>query len=145
MGLTGFLRIPDVPGESVADGHEGEIEIDGLNWGIARTSTRALTVFKGYDVASPYLTLSAAQGRGFDEVVLTLGRDSGDGMTDTVTIAMERVTVTSYDIEHSEAGSGLRERVSLSFERVKVFYRVPPGRFGSGDEHQIGFEVLRPR
>ena len=141
MPLTAFLRIPDVPGESGHPGHEGEIDIEGLSWGIARGATRGMTVLKRYDVASPYLTLAAAQGRGFPEVVLTIRRDSGDAGSDFLTVTMERVVVATYDIEDDDApdGDGLREKVSLSFDRVRVFYR--DGR----DEHEIGFEVMRHR
>ena len=141
MPLTAFLSVPDVPGESQQPGHEGEIDIDGLSWGIARGATRGMTVLKRYDLSSPYLTLAAAQGRGFSEVVLTIRRDREDFGSDFLTVTMERVVVASYDIEDDTApdGDGLREKVSLSFERVRVFYR--DGR----EEHEIGFEVMRPR
>jgi len=69
MAIDGFLAIPDIQGESLRDGHEGEIEFHGLSFGMAtavsagetmsrrrgRATLDSVTVVKHYDRASPSL------------------------------------------------------------------------------------------
>lgn len=47
-----------------------------------RASVHDLTVLKSYDAASPHLTLATLRGQAFDEIVLTVRKDSGEAHLD---------------------------------------------------------------
>ena len=91
-GVTGYLKIDDIPGESKFAEHEDEIDFYGISWNVksatveidgGRTRARAelsgITVHKNYDSSSPYLFLAVAQGKAFDEITLTMTRPSETG------------------------------------------------------------------
>ncbi len=157
MALTGYLKIPDIDGESQRAEHEDEIDIYDFTWGIeqaagaqtgrgrskGRAQISALTCAKAYDASSPYLALAAMQGKSFDEVVLTIRKDSGDAHLDYLIITMENVIISQYAITGAgeDEGQTIMEDVGLSFENVKVKYTVQADDHSKGDEHEIEYDI----
>ncbi len=157
MPITGFLDVPDISGESKVRDHEDEIDIRGIRWGVKRLSPAAsgrrrvrasvhdLTVLKSYDAASPHLTLATLRGQAFDEIVLTVRKDSGEAHLDYLRITMTNCVLTDYQMENSGSDDPLTdisEAVDISFEKIRIIYIVQADDHSAGDEHEIEFDVV---
>lgn len=154
--LTGYLKIPDIPGESQRAEHEDEIDIHGISWnvqadsaeaGSGRTSSRAkfsaITVLKNYDSSSPYLFLSTAQRKSFDEITLTLASQSQDGGPFTyLTVTLTNCVLTNYEV-NGDLSSNDRpsEEVSIIYETINIKYTQQADDHSSGDEHEVEYDV----
>ena len=158
MPLTAYLKIPDIPGESQRAGHEDEIDIHDIQWAIeqtgsaavgrgrrrARTDISPLRVRKYYDAASPYLALAVETGQAFDEVVVSVRRDSGEAHLDYLVITMENVIVSSYGFgtdHEDDLGGRLTESVALEFEHVRLAYTRQAENGSAGDTHEVSLPV----
>lgn len=154
--LTGYLKIPDIPGESQRVDHEDEIDIHGIAWkvhvepaevGSGRTSARAefsaITVQKYYDSSSPYLFLSTAQGKAFDEITLTFNRPNSDsGEFSYLKITLTNCVVTNYEVSGEVSSDDrIAEEVSLSYETINILYTVQDDDHSAGDEHEIEYDI----
>lgn len=155
MPLTGFLKIPDIPGESRRADHEGEIDLHAISWGVSRDSTSTpatgrrrgrseagpVVLGKSYDASSPYLALAALQGKSFDEVVISFRKDSGEAVLDFLQITLTNVIVSSYDVNGSPEQNGIEDSVELSFEKINIKYTIQADDHSAGDEHEVEFDI----
>ncbi|MDQ8199226.1 type VI secretion system tube protein Hcp [Pelagicoccus enzymogenes] len=154
--LTGYLKIPDIPGESQRAEHEDEIDIHGISWGVqaqaaddgsgrtrARAEVSAITLKKYYDASSPYLFLSAAQGKSFDEITITFIRSNPDsGSFPYLTITLSNCVVTNYQVTGGTSVDDKQsEEVGLSFETINIKYVVQADDHSAGDEHEIEYDI----
>lgn len=158
MPITGFLKIPDINGESQNADHEDEIDIHGLSWAMERRSSAAvgrgrtrsraevdsLVVQKFTDAASVYLALACLQGKSFDKITVYVRKDSGDAHLDYLVFELSNVVISGVDMSSQDDQSPaehLEEEVSFDFEKVKVLYTVQADDHSSGDEHEIEFDI----
>ena len=165
MAFTGYLKIPDIGGESQRADHEGEIDITDIMWEIEQAATAqigrgrarsraevgSLYCNKVYDAASPYIALSAMQAKNFKDVVVTVRRDSGEAHLDYLTITMTNCIISKYEIggigritdaEGKEReGQELQEHVGFAFENIKIKYVVQEDDHSAGDEHEVEFDI----
>lgn len=156
MSLTGYLKLPDIDGESLRVDHEDEIDVHSVEWEIkqgagaqtgrgrsqSRAEIGAITVQKYYDASSAYLALAIMQGRSLDECVLTVRKDSGETHLDYLVITMTNAVISSYEILPTPEDSLLmEERVSITFEKVKVLYTIQADDHSAGDEHEIEYDI----
>jgi type VI secretion system secreted protein Hcp len=158
MSLTGFLRIDDINGEAKTADHEGEIDVKGVTWRVARAKSvqvgrgrrkarakvGSLICFKETDAASPYLALACMQGKSIPEATLALRKDSGETHLDYLEIKLTNVSVSSFGMgnDGTDADDGVvTERVALSFEKISVIYTVQADDHSAGDEHEIEYDV----
>lgn len=158
MPMTGYLKLPDIDGESKRDGHEDEIDISGIQWSIVqpgaatvgrgRTSGRAqastVSVQKDYDAASPYMALAAMQGKSFDEVCVMVRKDSGEAHLDYLKITMEHVTIADYSMSSGGGvdGSIIEETCSFACEKINILYTVQEDDHSAGGEHEVEFDLV---
>lgn len=154
--LTGYLKIPDIPGESKSAEHENEIDFYGISWNVktdpaesgsgrtrARAEVSAITVLKNYDSSSPYLFLAVAQGKAFDEITFTVTNRSGEGEFAYLQITLTNCVVTNYEVNGEESSNETpSEEVSFDYEKIKVLYTVQADDHSAGDEHEIEYDVL---
>lgn len=156
MALTGYLLVPDIAGESVRAEHEDEIDVHSMNWNVSQASTAqtgkgrsqaraivgALTCSKYYDASSPYLALAAMQGKSFDEIVLSIRKDSGEAHLDYKVVTMKNVTISDYTVLPTpEESMVIEETVSFTFEEIAIKYTVQADDHSAGDEHEIEYDV----
>ncbi len=159
MGITGYLEISEIPGESLRAEHEEQIDVHGAHWKIAQksgtsmgsglTQARAevgsLTVYKWFDAASPYLAHSSMRGTAFPEMVLYARKDSGEAHLDYLTITMTNCIISSYEMQNDGEDEDMQmigEKVSIAFEKVKILYTVQAEDGSAGDEHEIEYDVV---
>lgn len=155
--FTGYLKIPDIDGESKMVDHEDEIDISHFEWSVRRpvsslegsTRTRSVAVFddlvftKSTDRASPYLFLACATGKNFAEIVFMVRRDSGDAHLDYLQITLTNCQVTSYRVIGGEAGDlAPREEFSLNFESVRILYIEQAEDHSAGNEHEVEYDII---
>ena len=153
MALSGYMSIPDIPGESQRAEHEGEIDIRDVRWQIEREvasfgrgrvrpriDAAPLEVSKVYDASSPYLAQATAQGKSFDEVVISVRRDSGDAHLDYLVITMTNALISGYGMDADDLGV-IHETVELSYEKITFKYTVQADDHSAGDEHEVEIDV----
>jgi type VI secretion system secreted protein Hcp len=136
--VTGYLKIGDISGESQVAGHEDEIDIHDISWGVARplvdatgsTRTRATAKFEDLIVAhridksTPKLMEACASGKTFPEIEIILRRDSGDEHLDYLIITLTKATVTSYSLNGGGSEGPPAAMIGFNYEEVKVVYNV---------------------
>ncbi len=136
MAIHGYLKIPDIPGESVRDGHRDEIEVHGLEFGMnvphgrpdgprrGRVEIGTIVITKFYDRASPYLKRALVDNRSLREGVLAVVR-TVDGQTeDYLVVTLAEVGVTTYALHPApDREDLLEERVGLAGRRITFKYQ----------------------
>ncbi|MCF3592858.1 type VI secretion system tube protein Hcp [Rhodobacteraceae bacterium LMO-12] len=157
MPITGYMKMPDIDGESQRADHEDEIDIHDVMWIIeqasvaqvgrgrsqARAKVEALKCKKYYDCASPYIALACMQAKSLDEVVLSVRKDSGEAHLDYLIITMTNVIISSYHVLGVGDGEGqmIEEEFGLAFEEVNIKYTVQADDHSAGDEHEVEFDI----
>lgn len=157
MAFTGFLKIPDIDGESKRAEHEDEIDVFGVTWGVEgsqsasiargrrrrRAEIEDLTLDKAVDASSPYLFHAAARGKSFEEMVLSVRKDSGEAHLDYLVITMTNAMITDYAMYHEkeEEGDQICETIAISAESVSFKYVVQADDHSAGDEHEIEYDI----
>ena len=149
MAIDGFLAIPDIQGESLRDGHEGEIEFHGLSFGMAtavsagetmsrrrgRATLDSVTVVKHYDRASPSLKKMVFDARLAPQATLSLRRTVDGETSDYLVIVLKEASVTSYDLESTEEGL-LEEVLTLDYRSIRFTY---------DGQHEVELDVATGR
>ena len=127
-----FLMLDGIKGESADDKHKGEIDILSFSWGLAqmgsghagtgsgtgKVDVSDISIMKTLDKSSPTLQLACTNGKHITKGKITL-RKSGENPLDYLTIDLESVFVSSYQIAHSVGGTDVpSETFALNFVKV---------------------------
>ncbi len=140
-------RTGAIKGESQDQQHKGEIDVLGWSWGMQAKASlnpgtatgpvavNELKIVKKVDSASTALMSALRTNEPLKEAVLTV-RKSGPKAVDYLKITIEQGRVTALTIEggDSEGGSAVLERISLSFNKIRVDYvpQTNDGHPGAG-------------
>ncbi|MBN3815718.1 type VI secretion system tube protein Hcp [Paraburkholderia sp. Se-20369] len=150
-----FLKIDGINGESQDDKHKDEIEVQNWEWEITQESTmhagsgggagkatvKDLTFEHAIDRASPNLMKYALSGKHIDQAVLVM-RKAGGNPLEYLKLTMSDVLVTRVKPGGSKSDAERsREKVSLSFAKVKQEYVVQNAQGGSGGAVTAGFDI----
>lgn len=141
--LDMFLEIPGIDGESVQQGHIGDIDVLAWSWGLSQTKTGAaciqdLSATKWLDSATPALINALTAGTVLESVTLTVAT-SGGVAVDILVYVMTDVKVTSISSGGSGGEDRLTENVTFQFGELLGTYTVR-GETGPGDS--TDFTVL---
>lgn len=137
MPIQGFLKLPDIDGESQTPQHEGEIDVWGVEWSIdvgassvgrfarsrARSDMGPLVVHKFYDKSSPKIAQAIQQQRRLNEVTFTATSQTEVGSLDYLIITMENVMISDYrmhQIERDGDATFIEEIFALEFQSVDI-------------------------
>jgi len=145
MAVDILLKIDGVDGESKIAGHEDEIDILAMNWGMSNAGTMSvgggggsgkvdiqdLSLTKYIDKSTPSLMRSCCSGEHFTEAILTVRKSGGEAL-EYLVITMEKVFVTSLTTGGSGDQDRVTENVTLNFAKFKSSY-TPQKDDGSGD------------
>lgn len=152
---NGFMKIPDIAGESARAGHEGEIDISSVSYaidgpaaasvGAGRTRARATVgeflTTKFVDAASPYIALAAFQQKNFKEIVIDMTQSTGAGAEQQYyTITLTNATISSVDTVIDASGDS-QEIVGFRFEKININYVESRDDGSAGDEHEIEYDL----
>lgn len=134
MAVDYFLKIDDIPGESKADKHEGEIDVLSWSWGLSNVGTSAtgggsgaglvqmndLSLLKKTDKATPKLLEACASGKHIAEATLTC-RKAGEEQQEFFKIKLKDLLISS--VQSSGSGDAdIPESVSLNYSKVELEY-----------------------
>jgi len=139
------LKLEGVSGESVIDGHEGEIDVQSWDWGMTQSGTthiatgggagkvniQDLTITKWVDKSSPTLMKYCCSGKHFPSAMLTL-RKAGDKPVEYYKVTMKKLLITSIQTGGSGGDDRLSETVMFNFAKLKVDY-TPQKEDGSAE------------
>ena len=130
-----FLKIDGIQGESKADGHKDEIDIESFSWGETQSGTSAVGGGGGagkvsmqdfhftmpVNKASPALFLACAQGDHIKNAILTC-RKAGRDQQEFMKVTMNDVLVSSFQIGGA-GGVVPTDQISLNFAKIEVEYK----------------------
>jgi type VI secretion system secreted protein Hcp len=136
MAVDAFLKLGDLKGESVVDGHEEEIQVESWSWGMSQGGTTHrgtgggsgkvavgdMSIVHYVDTASPAITLACCNGKHFKEAVLTL-RKAGETPLDYLIITMTDVIITQVSPAGARGNDETVETFSLNFSKFKYSYQ----------------------
>lgn len=154
MASNGYLKIPDINGESKRSDHEDEIIIQSFSWGVNRNTFRntggqrepglaqvqSVAISKDFDASSPYLALACLKAKNLGDVVLALRKDQGDAHSDFLIITMTNTIVEDYNT--SAGGDRPMDSFNLSFDSLKMKYLEDTDDLTAGNEHEVEYDIL---
>jgi len=137
--MAGYLKIGDIKGESVDEGHKDWINLLSVSNGITRpmaagahgsTRHRSSATFgdvncvKEVDASTPKLQEAVADGTSYPKVLIDLTTSSEGGKRlPYLQWELKQARVTSYSVSGATDGSTPPiEQISLNFEEIKVTY-----------------------
>lgn len=150
-----FLKIAGIEGESLDSAHKNEIEVLAFNWKALQESTMhagsgggagKATVedleFEHYvDRASPNLMKYCLTGKHVAEAKLTVRKAGGSPLeylkftfTDVIVTYVQPFGANSDELR-------VKERVRLSFSKIKQEYAVQNAQGGSGGAVTAGYDI----
>ena len=138
-----YLKIDGIAGESSADKHKGEIEIQSFSWGLSNPSSMAgggggatgkvqfqdFHFTKTIDKSSPKLMQAVATGEHLNTVDLSVNRG---GTAEYYVIHLENVMVSSYSTLGGSGGVPMEE-VSFTYQKIEMQY-LPTNPDGTAAE-----------
>ncbi|GAB2603329.1 Hcp family type VI secretion system effector [Pseudactinotalea suaedae] len=138
MAIDGFLQIDDIPGESRREGHEDEIEIHGIEFGLAaagvagrrampgtatgRVELEPVRVAKHYDRSSPLLKQVLARSQRLEEAVISVRRTVEGETSDYLVVTLTEASVIGYDLHPAPEDDVLEELVYLDYASISFRY-----------------------
>lgn len=151
-----FVKIPDIMGESMSPGHEGEIDIVRWTWGalvkidIRNNPTRPpkigksigsmeMNLTKEVDSTSADLFLACANGKHYPIVEITMVKSTTN--EDIYRLILTDVRITSYNVGGSGGEDRLTEEVTLNFEEVQATYLPQKADGSNGTPQELGWDV----
>ena len=141
----------DIPGESTAIGHQGQVDVLAWSWGMSNPATvstggttagkatfQDLSLTKYVDKASPKLMLNLAKGTHIPKVILYVLKTGGKaGTINYIKITLEEVLVTSLSTGGSGGEDRLTENITLNFS--KILYEYFPTKLDGTADTAIPF------
>lgn len=135
MKIDGFLKVPDITGPSLRDGHEEEIECHGVIFDMAaphdpnslsrrgRVSLGMFQVVKHYDKSSPYLKKALFDNKLMDEVTYSARRTIEGETSDYLVVTLTDASVVKYDMKPAQDDPDLiEENVGFAYKSIKFNY-----------------------
>lgn len=150
-----FLKINGIDGESQDEGHKNDIQIINWTWQVRQESIMHIgsgggagkatvddLIFEHYiDRASPNLMKYCLTGKHIPQAMLVV-RKAGGNPLEFLKITMNDVIVTSVQPSGSNADKhGMKEVISLSFNKVTQEYVVQNAQGGSGGSITASFDI----
>lgn len=147
--LDMFLKLDQIPGESIVKGHANEIDVLAFSWGVSNPATissagggltsgkpsfQELSLTKYVDLASPQLMTAAATGKHIASATFTVLRSNGTGLANYYTVTLTEVLVTSISTGGSGGEDRMTENITLNYAKIKIDYyqQKPDGSISLG-------------
>ena len=151
-----FLMLDGIKGESADDKHKGEIDIESFSWGLSQSGSgnrgtglgtgkvdiADISIMKKVDKASPTLMLACANGKHIAKGKLTV-RKAGENPLEYLTVDLESVLVSSYQVSGSGGGEVPSESISLNFVKVKTEYWTQSEKGAKGENANFSWDVAK--
>jgi type VI secretion system secreted protein Hcp len=155
MSTDFFLKIDGIEGESTMKGHEKEIDIHSMSFGVTqplqvgrggaglaagKASFGEIHFTKYTDKASPKLYQAAGAGTHIPKVVFT-GQKAGDKPMLYFKVTLSDVLVSSFQ-NSGAGGSEMTEQLSFGYSKIEFEY-IEQGKSGAaGAKNLAAFNVV---
>jgi type VI secretion system secreted protein Hcp len=132
-----FLKIDGIEGESKADKHTGEIDLESFSWGATQSGSFAtgggggsgkvamqdFHFTMGINKAGPALFLACAQGDHIPKAILTC-RKAGKEQQEFLKVTFSDILVSSYQTGGAGGADVLpTDQISLNFAKIEIEYK----------------------
>lgn len=155
MSASIFLKIEGVEGDSVKEGHDGEIDVISWSWdmsqeglahigkgaGGGKVSVGDVQIAKRIDQASPSLMMKCCKGEHIPSAKLVVERAGGDKPLPYMEMEMKKVFVTMISPSISDSDTEGHEMISLNFESYEIKVTAQTESGGSGATATAGFNI----
>jgi type VI secretion system secreted protein Hcp len=141
-----FLKVPGIPGDVTAAGHEGEIAVESFGWGesqgrshgsgggAGKVAVQDFHVVLKADKSAPLLMQAVTSGELFRDVSLAVRKAGGEQQTDFLTYNLRDAVITSF--QTLDANDGI-PRVEVTFR----FAHVTEAFLPQSDDGSLGSPV----
>jgi type VI secretion system secreted protein Hcp len=157
MAVEMFLKLAGCDGESIASGHENEIELLGWTWGVTnqgsssmgggsgtgKASFHDLSITKYVDKATATILGNCAKGNHFATGVLTCRKVGGDSPLDYLKIEMDQVFVSGVQHGGSPGDELTVENVTFNFAKMKVTYKPQSASGSAAGDVPFGWDIRK--
>jgi type VI secretion system secreted protein Hcp len=156
-----FLKLDGVKGDSRDQAHAGEIDL--LTWGTGvstaadplstsggagagKSKPQPFTFVARTGSASPKLFQLVCTGKHVKTAVLSVRRFSGDTVQQYLTVTLQDVVVSSYEIAPGEVDGYPIDVGQLDFAKITISYRpqLPTGQLGEPITFGFDFAANKP-
>lgn len=155
MAVDMFLKISEIPGESLDSKHKDEIDVLSFSWGVSQFGGSAsgggagagkadfqdFTFAVPVSKASPKLWLACASGKHYSDATLSVRR-AGENQNDYLVYKLYDLLVTSYQ-EGASDDTGPLDSFSLNFSKIEVSYKQVDQKGGVGAETTAGWDLKK--
>lgn len=156
MALDMFLKITDIPGESLDSKHKGEIDIYSFSWALDQSGSSGggggggagkpdfhdFSFAMPMSKASPKLFLACASGQRLAEATLTVRR-AGISALDFLTYKLTDCAVTTYQEAGSNGDNVPNDAFTLNFSKIEVSYKEQDAKGTLGAETKAGWDLKK--
>jgi len=125
--IQGYMKFPNLQGESTTEGHENEIELLSYNQAAGTAACFKVIVVKNLDRASPGLAVLAISNQVVTPVTVTLARTVTGVSQPVFTAALENVVVGTVELVEVDGTPTPTERVTLKPRRATLTYEFQSG------------------
>jgi type VI protein secretion system component Hcp len=125
--FSGFMKFPNLQGESTAQGHENEIELLSYNQAAGTNACFKVVVVKNLDRASPGLAVLAISNQVVTPVTVTLARQVSGALEPVFTAVLENVVVGTVELVEVDGTPTTTERVTLKPRKATLTYQFQSG------------------
>ena len=158
MAFDAYLKIDGVAGETLREGHKGEIPIFSFSWGASnptsigssggggagKVAISSFNFMKKTDAGSAALFQACCTGKHFPKAHVTLYKAGGDKAVDFLKYDFEEVFVENVQWSGSSGGDDTpMESVSFAFGRVEMTYNPQDAKGAKVGKPVIGSWDLR--
>ncbi len=144
-GVTWWLRLDGIVGESLDRDHPRQIEVRAMDWqstqkstSVAGAASKDICLALATSSASPAILKNCVQGSAVATATLS-GRKAGEGQKDFLTWDFTNLRIKSYDVAFTD-GPPL-DVVTFSFTQVTMTYRPQDIKGGLGAAVTVTWNV----
>lgn len=137
MAVDIHIKIDSIPGSSVIDGYEDQIQVRSFGWGMSQPTSfsassgggsgkvnmKDLSFTHSVDKATPKLVMACCQGTALAEATLVCNKAGGDAKVPYLKITLTDVIVSSVTPKGEIKDDVPTEEVTLSFASFKIEYQ----------------------
>lgn len=157
MAVDMFMKIPDIPGESLDAQHSKEIDVLSWSWGMSQSGTAHLGSGQGsgkvsvqdfsftkyIDASSHALLLACCSGKHISKANFVVRKSAGDKPLEYIKIEFEDLIISTIHTGGNGSEDRLTESIAINFGKFKYAY-VPQKKDGSGDaEKTAGWNIAK--
>jgi type VI secretion system secreted protein Hcp len=150
-----FLDLPEIPGESQKQDHEGQWDLLSFSYGVVQQGSfdvggkgggsgkaefQDVSIVKYVDKASPVILKSCGSGKHFDKATLYV-RKAGENPMEYLKLELEDLIISSVQNSGAAAGDLPMESLTINCAKLTEYYTEQQADGSKGAQTQGGFDI----